>query len=138
MVNLLWYLYIITAQVLICRHFRCCFLMRIFLILLATAQMRVLLQNNHKYAGNSNIFPNLYPKSPWRLTLHYFGLKNLPIWHLLPWAWNNWQSQSPASVQTAPLRHSWGHEPASKHSSLLIDMSILQTGWEIPVKSFYC
>ena len=82
--------------------------------------MTVLLQRNHKYMVNSidlkTCTLNLTPS--WNLTPL---AQNLPIWHLLPWAWNNWQSQSPASVQPAPLRHSWGHQPVSKHSSLLVD-----------------
>lgn len=58
MVYLLWYLYIITAQVpnagISDVVFYMSLIMHIILILLATGQIRVLLQNNHKHAGNSS------------------------------------------------------------------------------------
>lgn len=124
MVYLLWYLYIITAQVqnagISDVVFYMSLIMHIILILLATGQIRVLLRIITNMLVTV-VFQNLHLKSSWKLILNYFGPKNLPIWHLLPWAWNNWQSQSPPSVQAAPLRHSWGHEPARNHSSLLVD-----------------
>lgn len=78
-------------------------------------------KRNHKSYVDNIVLKTFPLYITWTQNLINPLAPDLPIWHLLPWAWNNWQSQSPASVQPAPLRHFWGHKPVSKNSSLLVD-----------------
>lgn len=79
-------------------------------------------KRNHKNYVDYTVFKTFPLYITWTQNLIYTLTPDLPIWHLLPLAWKNWQSQSPASVQPAPLRHFWGHKPVSKHSNLLVDI----------------